>query len=91
MNAPLVRRKIGNILTLKINAPGVGFFEPSEHTQKRGLPASARAEQRKELTLFYSKRHIINSGHRAETFRHVIEDEKVIIQFLAPPLGNIGE
>ena len=42
MDTTLIRRQIGNILPLEIDAPGIGTLKATEHTQQRGLAAAGR-------------------------------------------------
>jgi hypothetical protein len=62
-----MRRHGGDVGAVEQNAPGGGFLEAGDQPQRRGLPASRRPEQRKELAAGNRQVDIVDGGMRRGT------------------------
>ena len=49
IDAALVGRNTGLVMTIEEHSTRRGFLEPGDHAQRRGLSAAGRAEQSEEL------------------------------------------
>jgi hypothetical protein len=58
----------GHVLAFDHNAPLVRRLEARQQTKRRGLPASARPQQREHLPSLDGKREPVNSHGAVEAF-----------------------
>ena len=73
---PARRRRAGDVLAVHHDTPLVGDLEPGEQAERRGLAASARAQQREEVTPRHAEREPVHRGDARESLREAFEDEE---------------
>jgi hypothetical protein len=59
----LARREIRDVPPVDRDRPARHLLEAGEAPQKRRLPASGRADERDELTVFDAQRHVVEGNH----------------------------
>ncbi len=77
VDAAPVRRRVGDVLAVQQDAARVRRLEPGDHPQRRGLPASRRAEQREELTVPDAEVELVDGGVAPEPLADALERDRV--------------
>ena len=80
--APLVRRRLGDVVSIPPDRPDVGWLEAGDHPEETGLPGSRRSHDREDLAArnaevdgIERRCGAVAEGHRAE-FEHQISSEE---------------
>src|SRR5215211_1756505 len=68
-DAALLRRALGDVVTVEQHASMVRPLQPGDHAQERRLPATARPEQRSQRPRRHLHRDVLQRGELAEPLR----------------------
>ena len=66
-----------HVLSVHYHASGIGTLEAGKETQRRGLSASARPEQRQHLAALERERETVHGEHAVESLDQALETQEL--------------
>ncbi len=73
VNGPLIRRHVGQILTIQHNLATAGNFKAGQHPQQRGLATAGSAQQCENFAFVNGQADIIHGVLAVKRFRQVAD------------------